>query len=188
MKKCLLKLFFIVSITFSSLFAEDCVRSADPFLFYLKTGIGSDLKSDKGHLMLGLGGRYRKGHHGVDLSLSCYQWLRDRGLLHFERPSESVAVTGTYLYLPQPNAENVPYIGIGGGYVESFVHEYKYYGRTVTEHKKYLTADFIAGVEFRRLKTIKFLAQIEVKVPAISIQNLGNDRTPSICFSLGVGY
>ncbi len=162
------------------LITDYCVNSS---LFYVKMGAGS-LPGGAPSVSLGIGGRYRKGHHGVDFSINgqtFYAIFVFDGLL---------TAKAQYLFYPSPSSRHAIFFGGGSGYGcsrhEGFV---PVMGGVGSSHStKFLTVDGVTGCEFRKDKRIKPLLQLELSQPVIYLKGKDHSQwTPSVVLSIGIG-
>lgn len=153
----------------------------DSWLFYIKFG-GGTMPEGAPSVSLGIGGRYRFGHHGLDVSLNGQAFY---AIIAFDG---SLITKAQYLYYPYPNSRSAMYFGAGGGYGcglrEWFVHAG---GGLGISH--FLTADCMIGWEFRRDKRIKPFLQLELSQPAVYFKGKNyRPWSPAVVFSAGLGW
>ena len=179
------QLFIIFGVFFCGLIPLQAIETS-PTFFYGTMG-GGVLSDGHPALSLGLGGRYRKEHHGVDLSmnaqLSALFYIYDG----------SCSTKARYLFYPEPQKKNAVYFGLGGGYGRQWgIFPSGFGGSGITFSMadwSYLSGEFVMGCEFRRDRAIKPILQFGVSQPAVFLRGSGpRNWTPSFTISFGLGF
>jgi len=158
-------------------------ESVSPILFYSKIG-GGLMPGGAPCVSLGIGGRYRHGHHGIDFSVNGH------GFTLIFMNAYSISTKAQYLYYPKPHSNYALYLGGGVGYTSMYDDAFvPINGGVGTSHTtQFLTLDGVVGCEFRRDKKIKPILQLELSMPTIYLNDrLQSSRVPSVVLFMGVG-
>jgi hypothetical protein len=160
--------------------ALNAFEEQESSLRYLKMGaVHPPAQSGEGVVpTFGLGMRCQRDHYGYDLSLNL-------GTLIF---TNEVSVKGMFLYYPYPEQKNQLYLGMGPGvgYHVDVIPMGAPYGGTSHEYG-YLTAEGVAGYEWRPARPIKPFVELGISQPVAHFRGRASHK-PGSGLSFGFGF